>query len=197
MKRSKHVGGAAFLLLVTLASVVTSCSRDPKLRRDKFLQSGQQYFDKGDYQAANIEFRRAIQVDPRFAETYYRLAVTDLRLRRWQDAYRSLQKSIEIDSNHVPARLELATLEFAAHQNAKARQDVEIALAKEPNNLNAHLLVGQISISEKDYKQALQEFENGERIDRKSTRLNSSHVSISYAVFCLKKKKAVAGDSGR
>src|SRR5699024_12444657 len=27
-----------------------------------------------------------------------------------------------------------------------------------------------------------------ETIDRKSTRLNSSHVSISYAVFCLKKK---------
>src|SRR5437660_4063735 len=28
-----------------------------------------------------------------------------------------------------------------------------------------------------------------EGIDRKSTRLNSSHVAISYAVFCLKKKK--------
>src|SRR5690348_18252716 len=28
-----------------------------------------------------------------------------------------------------------------------------------------------------------------ERRDRKSTRLNSSHPSISYAVFCLKKKK--------
>src|SRR5699024_12370493 len=28
-----------------------------------------------------------------------------------------------------------------------------------------------------------------DRLDRKSTRLNSSHVSISYAVFCLKKKK--------
>src|SRR5438477_13159476 len=27
------------------------------------------------------------------------------------------------------------------------------------------------------------------RPDRKSTRLNSSHMSISYAVFCLKKKK--------
>src|SRR5699024_11874306 len=27
------------------------------------------------------------------------------------------------------------------------------------------------------------------KLDRKSTRLNSSHVSISYAVFCLKKKK--------
>src|SRR5215510_15285954 len=29
----------------------------------------------------------------------------------------------------------------------------------------------------------------GVRPDRKSTRLNSSHVAISYAVFCLKKKK--------
>src|SRR5436190_14736081 len=29
----------------------------------------------------------------------------------------------------------------------------------------------------------------GNRLDRKSTRLNSSHTVISYAVFCLKKKK--------
>src|SRR5258707_9930029 len=29
----------------------------------------------------------------------------------------------------------------------------------------------------------------GEERDRKSTRLNSSHANISYAVFCLKKKK--------
>src|SRR5437870_11505670 len=28
--------------------------------------------------------------------------------------------------------------------------------------------------------------------DRKSTRLNSSHVAISYAVFCLKKKNSIA-----
>src|SRR5699024_12419495 len=33
--------------------------------------------------------------------------------------------------------------------------------------------------------------ETGKTGDRKSTRLNSSHVSISYAVFCLKKKKSM------
>src|SRR5207249_1376988 len=32
-------------------------------------------------------------------------------------------------------------------------------------------------------------YRRGQVVDRKSTRLNSSHVSISYAVFCLKKKK--------
>src|SRR5690606_40690907 len=31
--------------------------------------------------------------------------------------------------------------------------------------------------------------QDGSALDRKSTRLNSSHVKISYAVFCLKKKR--------
>src|SRR5690606_41834493 len=37
---------------------------------------------------------------------------------------------------------------------------------------------------------ALGERDRNRVVDRKSTRLNSSHVKISYAVFCLKKKKA-------
>src|SRR5690606_40205874 len=39
------------------------------------------------------------------------------------------------------------------------------------------------------FKAAKSSFETFNEIDRKSTRLNSSHVKISYAVFCLKKKK--------
>src|ERR1039458_10749390 len=37
----------------------------------------------------------------------------------------------------------------------------------------------------------------GEALDRKSTRLNSSHLGISYAVFCLKKKKCEAAPRNR
>src|SRR5690349_23555417 len=42
-----------------------------------------------------------------------------------------------------------------------------------------------------DYGEQLRENQKVKRLygDRKSTRLNSSHVEISYAVFCLKKKK--------
>src|SRR5690625_6346374 len=51
--------------------------------------------------------------------------------------------------------------------------------------LSYQYLVG----SEVDYREDL----DGARffIDRKSTRLNSSHVAISYAVFCVKKKTKV------
>src|SRR5690554_7191996 len=42
---------------------------------------------------------------------------------------------------------------------------------------------------EKLIRKVAERMEIGTSVDRKSTRLNSSHVRISYAVFCLKKKK--------
>src|SRR3989442_6323418 len=42
---------------------------------------------------------------------------------------------------------------------------------------------------ERSLSEFLEDFPSVTRADRKSTRLNSSHVRISYAVFCLKKKK--------
>src|SRR5207249_10893129 len=53
-----------------------------------------------------------------------------------------------------------------------------------------HLLAGGVRVADRDGDATLADRgdeRDGEEIDRKSTRLNSSHVSISYAVFCLKK----------
>src|SRR3712207_7987827 len=49
------------------------------------------------------------------------------------------------------------------------------------------LALRDASSTEPDAKAVWQEI--SDRRDRKSTRLNSSHANISYAVFCLKKKK--------
>src|SRR3712207_8404605 len=48
------------------------------------------------------------------------------------------------------------------------------------------LIVAEVLQSAESMKAAVSYLEP--RIDRKSTRLNSSHANISYAVFCLKKK---------
>src|SRR3712207_7409102 len=55
------------------------------------------------------------------------------------------------------------------------------------NDIAAHC--GQNGSNEADRKQQASERRWREGKDRKSTRLNSSHANISYAVFCLKKKK--------
>src|SRR6266480_2604473 len=48
--------------------------------------------------------------------------------------------------------------------------------------------VGDLDVDPQRLGQPPQAAKLPERVDRKSTRLNSSHMSISYAVFCLKKK---------
>src|SRR3712207_7931913 len=49
--------------------------------------------------------------------------------------------------------------------------------------------VGTNGVSRGSLHGAREVFQRYMQLDRKSTRLNSSHANISYAVFCLKKKK--------
>src|SRR2546430_11483235 len=65
-------------------------------------------------------------------------------------------------------------------------KDVSIAKAefKYPDKVNLRGYNPTVNGNKNQVKQAAEEI-----IDRKSTRLNSSHSQISYAVFCLKKKE--------
>src|SRR5699024_11479104 len=58
-----------------------------------------------------------------------------------------------------------------------------------PLGLLLRLLSSRWQSTAKIHAAPLETVQAAQEIDRKSTRLNSSHVSISYAVFCLKKKK--------
>src|SRR5690349_23899850 len=51
---------------------------------------------------------------------------------------------------------------------------------------------GEVGSITMPHKRNPERSEHLDTLDRKSTRLNSSHVEISYAVFCLKKKKKKA-----
>src|SRR5204862_7793046 len=62
----------------------------------------------------------------------------------------------------------------------------------EPSDLGGRLSTGHETL-DRDPAAFLQ-LDVRRILDRKSTRLNSSHVEISYAVFCLKKKKKTTTD---
>src|SRR5207249_9299652 len=95
----------------------------------------------------------------------------------------------------VARRLAAVRVEIAAAARASARDPARIGIVAvtktlPPDAVLAALAAGLGDIGENYVQEGrLKRLAIGRRGDRKSTRLNSSHVSISYAVFCLKKKK--------
>src|SRR5215470_19045854 len=85
------------LIVGFLALAFTGCTSDPNVRKQKYLESGQRYFDKGKYREAAIQFSNAVQVDSRFTEAHYQLAQTYLKLQEWTRAYQELSRTLELE----------------------------------------------------------------------------------------------------
>src|SRR5207249_12055054 len=83
---------------------------------------------------------------------------------------------------------------FRSHQHVlevAGLRERRRGLAQQRGGDDRHLgaaVVEKVSIVGGTHQRVHRHRDRAELEDRKSTRLNSSHVSISYAVFCLKKK---------
>src|SRR2546429_2705980 len=110
----------------------------------------------------------------KFAILFFSLALQSVS----PEAAQHMQTGVEA---HKQGRLDLAIAEF--------RKATEAA----PNLPEAFLDLGEVYAETGNYAAAIaplkRALELNPELDRKSTRLNSSHGYISYAVFCLKKKK--------
>src|SRR5271163_5318988 len=99
------------------------CSRDPNVRKQKFLQQGNQDFDKGRYAEAVISYGRALQIDPRFADAHYKLAQAYLKQGTWAGAFQEFSRTVALQPENWGAQLEIAKLLLAGgkFQDAKDR----------------------------------------------------------------------------
>ena len=61
----------------------SGCHRDRNAQKQRYFQSGMDYFQKGRYPEAIIQFRNAVQMDNRFASEHYQLAQCYLRQAEW------------------------------------------------------------------------------------------------------------------
>src|SRR5699024_12144133 len=81
----------------------------------------------------------------------------------------------------TPEKANQVGLELA--KKLAPNHEVAVYTHDDTNHVHNHIVINSVNFETGKKYQA-----HGKE-DRKSTRLNSSHVSISYAVFCLKKKK--------
>src|ERR1700730_13299494 len=93
---SRSVTVRLFFVGFLTAVLFTGCSRDPNVRKQKYLESGDRYFAKAKYREAAIQYSIALQVDSRLAAAHYKLGHTYLKLSETTRAFQELSRSVEL-----------------------------------------------------------------------------------------------------
>src|SRR5262249_30315737 len=146
-----------FVFLLALTALLTACSKDPQKQKLAFLNDGERYFRTGKYAEAVIQFRNAIQIDPRFAAAHYQLGQTYLALNNPDPAFRALTNSVILDPANTNAQLDRTGLLLKRQQLNEAQSVLQKILSKEPNNVKAHILLGQKHSLARDFSAAIVE----------------------------------------
>jgi tetratricopeptide (TPR) repeat protein len=174
-----------FFVLILALAALTGCSRDPNVRKQKYFESGQRYFEKAKYREAAIQYSNAIQVDPRFADAHYHLGLTYLRLGEPNRAYQELQRTLEIEPANYKARVDVTNMLIAAKFYKEAQEHLDILTSKQPNNPDVHMALANFKARQGDIPGALQEMQKAISLDtnRSEAFLNLALLQIEAQQF--------------
>src|SRR5579883_1745090 len=137
--RRKAVAVALSALLGTLIAVtISGCSRDPEKGKRKYLESGLRYMKKGRFREASLQFRSALKLDTRYVDALYYLAQAQMSLQDWSGAYAGLQRAIQLDPDRADVRLSLGGLYVRTKEYAKAEEEANFVIARDPKNAAAY-----------------------------------------------------------
>src|SRR6266852_4710009 len=158
---SRSVALRLLLVGFLIPALLTGCNRDPNVRKQKFLESGNRYFAEGKYREAAIQYANAVQVDPRFAQAHYQLAETYLKLRDLNRAYQELMRTVELAPDNYPAHVDLANLLISARDLKQAQTHLDILREKQPNSPDTHEAWANLYSAQNDLGAAMQEMQKG------------------------------------
>ncbi|HLK21584.1 MAG TPA: tetratricopeptide repeat protein [Bryobacteraceae bacterium] len=160
---------AAVPCLVLLAA----CNRDPRAVAKKYVDSGNKYFDRGKYKEASIMYRRALSKDMRYADGWYRLGLTNLKLRLPGEARRNFSRAMEIDPGNTDAIVRLGDIDLIFYMvdpqgNRALLNDLkdlsQQLFKKDAKSFDGLRFAGYVALLQKDHKTAIQKFEAADQV---------------------------------
>jgi tetratricopeptide (TPR) repeat protein len=147
----------------------SSCGFTARRAFDK----GTKLYEKGQYAEASIEFRRAVQKDPKFGEAYLKLGLTELKQASPRSAADALQHAVALMPDSTESKAALAQLYVNAYMTdprgiaglyQQASQFTTDLLSKDPNSYDGLRLKGYLAIADNKPKVAIENFQRANQI---------------------------------
>ncbi len=132
-------------LLIALVAMSAGCA-NPEKAKLEYVRRGEAYLKQLRYQEASIEFRNAIQIDDRYATAHWGLALAYEGLQRFPESIDELKRTIDLDANHLDARVKLANYFLVGRPPMleAAEQLANDVLQKNPNHIEGIILRASI-----------------------------------------------------
>src|SRR5712692_1767910 len=159
--------GSVLVALAVMLGVLSSCSRDPNVRKQKYLASGNRYYGKKQYHEAVIQYQNALQADPRFVDAHYQLAQCYLNLAMVMPAFRELSRTIELDPKNWKAHIDHGSLLILGKDKDRhdALDEAQLVVSEQPNNTDAHVLLANVLAVLGKPDKALKEMQKAIQLD--------------------------------
>lgn len=165
---SRSVAVRLLLGCSLLASLLTGCSRDPNVRKQKYFDSGGKYYADGKYREAIIQYSNAVQIDSRFAAAHYQLAQAYLKTGDSNRAFQELTRTVELAPDNYRARTDLANLLVTVRNPdgtpvldalKQAKTHLDVLRDKAPNNPETHEAWANYDSAQNNIGEAMKEMQ--------------------------------------
>ncbi len=187
---SRSVSVRLLLACCAFTTLLTGCSRDPNVRKQKYLDSGEKYFAEAKYREASIQYLNAIQIDPRFAQAHYDLSQAYLKQGDSQRAFQELLRTVDLAPDNYRAHTDLANLlDTVRNPDGSAVEDtlkqakihLDIIREKQPNAPETHEAWANYDAAQNQFASAIEEMQQAIAADP-----NRSQSYLLMALFQLR-----------
>jgi tetratricopeptide (TPR) repeat protein len=129
---------------VTLSSIVSvtlimACGGAEEKKRN-FFNRGQQLYQKGEFVKARLEFKNALQIDPKFANAYHMLGRVELQEKNLKLAFAALSRAVELNPGLLDAQVDIGKIFLLTKQKDKASRKADLVLTNSPYHEEGLLL---------------------------------------------------------
>jgi Flp pilus assembly protein TadD len=132
---------------------------------DALHNLGQRYQQRGEYQKAIENYKKAIAMRPTFYNAYNNLATCYGELKMYPEAIDALERCIKLKPDDYYAMSNLAVIMMNTGKPAEALRFAKQAVDTEPAYVNGHITYGSMLAMSKRYDEAEKEFAEALRLD--------------------------------
>ena len=157
------------IAVVVLCAVGASMAGCKKSKAADHARRGNTFLESKRYQEAVIEYRGALQVDPKLGEVRLKLADAYMALNDPRNALREYVRAADLLPDSVDAHVKAGRLLLLARQFEDAKTHAERAITLDRKNVDAQILRGNALAGLKDFDAAMNEYQDAIALDPSQT----------------------------